>query len=395
MRESATDWPGWRGPKRDGHLSGFSAPKTWPRSLTKKWTISVGAGHSSPILVGNRAFALVRRGENEHTLCLDAATGKTLWEDRNPAPFDSVIFPAQRLGKAPRSTPLLHQGKLYVIGVGGILSCLDGASGRALWRKDFSKGFKIPMPVCGASLSPLIDGKRLYIHVGHGDEGAFLALDKDSGAELWRSPGEGPGYTSPQLMRVGGKNQLVTAAHNSWIGLDPNSGKSLWALNIRQNYFNHNSITPALRDGMLYGGANQRPTLALRIKPSGAPETLWETRDITMSTSSPVLSGNRLYAVNEKRRGQVCVLDTASGRTLWSCEGNKGENVTLIDAGEHLFAFSFDAQLFVYKKLVNGLVETARYDVADGATWASPALAGNRMLVKGADTLTLWEVPTR
>jgi outer membrane protein assembly factor BamB len=396
MRESTTDWPGWRGPKRDGHLSGFSAPKTWPQTLTRKWSLSIGEGHSSPILVGNRAFALVRRGETEHTLCIDAGTGKVLWEDKNPAPFDSVIFPAQRLGKAPRSTPLLYQGKLYVIGVGGVLSCLDARTGRALWRKDFSKGFKIPMPVCGASLSPLIDGRALYIHVGHGDEGAFVALDKNSGAELWRMSGEGPGYTSPQLMRIGGKQQLVTAAHNSWIGLDSNSGKLLWSVKNRQNYFNHNSITPAIAGDVLYCGANQRPTTALRVKPAGGgftAETLWETRDVTMSTSSPVLSGNRLYGVNEKRRGQVVVMDTATGRVLWACDGNKGENVTLVDVGSHIFAFSFDGQLFVYKKLTNGLVQQARYEMADGATWASPALSGNRMLVKGAEKLNLWEVP--
>jgi outer membrane protein assembly factor BamB len=393
MREPITDWPGWRGPRRDGHLSGFQAPKAWPKSFTKKWTVSVGEGHSSPILVGDRAFVLVRRGESEHTLCLDTSSGKTVWEDKVAAPFDSVIFPAQRLGKAPRSTPLLSSGKLYVIGVNGLLSCLDARSGRALWRKDFSSAFKIPMPVCGASLSPLIDGKKLYIHVGHGDEGAFVALDKDSGEQLWKASGEGPGYTSPQLLTLGGKKQLVTAAHNSWIGLDPLGGKLLWQVKIRQNYFNHNSITPAIAGDTLYCGANQRPTVALKIEPGlggFSAKTLWETRDVTMSTSSPVLSGNRLYGVNEKRRGQVVMMDTANGNVLWSCEGNKGDNVTLIDAGEHLFAFSFDGVLFVYKKLPDALAQVARYELADGATWASPALSGNRMLVKGADNLSLW-----
>lgn len=179
------DWPGWRGPTRDGHLVGFRSPATWPATLTKRWSVKAGEGQSSPIIAGKRAYALVRQGEQELTLCVDLLAGKTVWQDRVEAPFDSVIFPARRLGKSPRSTPLFHQGKLYTVGVNGLLSCFAADTGKVLWRRDFRKDFKVPMPVCGASLSPLVDGKRLYIHAGHDNDGAFFALDKDTGADLW------------------------------------------------------------------------------------------------------------------------------------------------------------------------------------------------------------------
>ena len=394
----AEDWNQWRGPRRDGHVRDFKAPAVWPKTLVKKWSISAGEGHSSPLLVGNRAYVLVRRGEQEHTLCLDAATGKTVWENKVSAPFDSVIFPAQRLGKSPRSTPLLHQGKLYTIGVNGLLTAFDAAQGTVLWRKDFSKNFKIPMPVCGASLSPLVVGKKLYIHVGHEAVGEFLALDKDTGATLWSWKGEGPAYTSPQLATIGGVSQLVTASHNMWIGLSAESGKLLWSASNRQNMFNHNSITPILVGDTLYGGANQRPTFAMKIVKKGeafVTEPIWETRDVTMSTSSPILDGGRLYVVNEKRRGQVMCLDRASGKTLWACDGSKGENVSLYDVGAFVLAFDAGGDLTVFEKVAAGLKETAKYEVADSAVWASPAISGQRLLVKGAETLTLWEVPSK
>jgi outer membrane protein assembly factor BamB len=392
----AEDWNQWRGPARNGHLVGFRYPAVWPKQLVKKWTLKLGEGHSSPIIVGNRAFTLTRQGEQEVTTCLDLNTGKTLWQERVNAPFDSVIFPARRLGKSPRSTPLYQGGKLYTLGVNGLLTCFQADTGKVLWRRDFAKQFPIPMPICGASLSPLIDGKRLYVHVGHDAQGAFFALDKDTGRELWAWRGEGPGYTSPLLATIGKTRQIVTASHNLWIGLNPDTGALLWSVPVRQNMFNHNSITPVIAGDTILCGGNQRPTFALSVKQAGGrwtTEKLWETRDVTMSTSSPILSGNRLYAVNEKRRGQVVCMSPESGKVLWACPGNKGEQVTLYDAGPYLLAFAMDGDLFVYRKEGDGLTEVARYAVADGAMWASPAVAGNQLLVKGAETLTLWEVP--
>ena len=393
---SSLDWPQWRGPRRDAHVAGFKVPARWPAQLTKKWSLTVGEGHASPIIVGNRAFVIVRQGNDEHVLCLDMASGKTLWKDVVTAPFDSVIFPATRLGKAPRSTPLWHQGKLYTIGVNGLMTCFDATKGAIVWRKDFSKQFPIPMPVCGASLSPLIDGKKLYVHAGHEATGAFLALDKDTGKELWAWKGEGPGYTSPQLVTIGGVKQLITASHNLWLGLSPEDGKQLWSLANRQNMFNHNSITPVISNDTVLCGANQRATFALKLTQSAgkwSTAKVWESRDVTMSTSSPVLDGKRVYVVNEKRRGQLAVMDFATGKITWECPGNKGEQVTLFDVGPVLLVSAQGGEVFAYQKSGDTLKEIAKYEVADSAMWASPAISGNRLLVKGASSLALWEIP--
>jgi outer membrane protein assembly factor BamB len=362
------------------------------------WSVPIGEGHSSPIIAGNRAYALVRRDSKEYTLCLNLADGKTIWQDVVDAPFDSVIFPAQRLGKAPRSTPLYHQNKLYTTGVNGLFTCFDASTGKVLWRRDYSTLFKIPMPICGAALSPLIDGKKIYLHVGHDDVGAFVALDKDTGKEIWRANGEGPAYASPVLARIGGKPQIVTASHNQFLGIDPENGKTLWNLRVRQNMFNHNSITPVVVGDTVLCGGNQRPTLALRIRRDGngwTAEKIWETRDVTLSTSSPVLSGNLLYVCNEKRRGQITAMELTSGKSTWACDGNKGENVTLYDIGPSLLAFTAAGELFVYRKAGETLTQTARYEVADSTMWASPAITDNKILVKGAETLTLWAIPAK
>jgi len=388
------DWPQWRGPERNGRFTAFKVPAKWPGALKKRWSLQLGEGHSSPILVGDRAYALVRSGDQEWMHCLDARNGKTVWVDKIVAPFDSVIFPAMRLGKAPRSTPIWYGGKLAVIGVNGVMTGYDAATGKILWRNDYAKRYKIPFPICGASLSPLIDGRKLYVHVGHEAEGSFLAIDKDSGRDIWASRFEGPAYTSPLLVTLGGVRQILTASHNMWVGLDPADGRMLWSMGNRQNMFNHNSITPAVSGEVVVCGANQRPTFAMKLVNKGgklAPEKIWETRDVTMSTSSPIIDGKRLIAVNEKRRGQIACMDMDSGRVLWECPGNKGENVTLYDIGGSILAFDAGGSMFVYRKTAAGLEESARYAVADSSVWASPAISGNRILVKGARELTLWE----
>lgn len=395
-KTAPTDWNQWRGPQRTGHVAGFPVPKRWPSQLVRRWSLPLGEGHSSPIVVGDRAYAIVRNGEQEWVHCLALSTGKTVWVDKTPAPFDSVIFPAMRLGKAPRSTPLWDEGRLYTIGVNGLMTCFDAASGKIVWRVDFSKRHKIPFPICGASLSPLIDGRKIYVHVGHEADGEFLALDKTTGRDIWATRFEGPGYTSPVLAKLGGMRQIVTASHNQWVGIDPESGKLLWGLANRQNMFNHNSITPAIAGETIVCGANQRPTFALRVRPAGgkwATEKIWETRDVTMSTSSPIIDGNRVIAVNEKRRGQVVCMALDSGKTLWECPGNKGENVSLFDVGPSVLAFDAGGSMFVYRKNGDALAEVAKYAVADSAVWASPAISGGRILVKGARELTLWELP--
>lgn len=333
------------------------------------------------------------------TRCLDLTDGRMVWEHRVPAPFDSVIFPARRLGKSPRATPLHADGRLYTLGVGGDLTCFDAATGRVAWRRDFRASFPTPMPICGASLSPLVDGPRIYVHAGHDDRGAIFALDRQTGREIWNRPGEGPGYTSPILATFDGRRMLVTAAHNSWLGLAPETGALLWSHAVRRSPFNHQSITPVVAGGLLVCGANQRPTLGLRPRRVGegwVVDRVWENAAVTMSTASPVAAGGLVYALNEKTRGQLVALDPGTGRTAWSCPGGRGEHVTLYAAGELVLVFSMSGDLLVQRRGAAGeLREIARYAVADGVTWSSPAVAGGLLLVKGGEQLALWALPGR
>jgi outer membrane protein assembly factor BamB len=387
------DWNQWRGPGRAGKIGGLSALRRWPKQLARQWKVDVGEGHSSPLAVGNRVFIFARQGENEVTRCLDLATGREVWQDRYPAPYE-LNPAAQRHGKGPKSTPVYADGRLFTLGIGGSLSCLDARTGKVVWRHDFTKQYKNAAPLYGTAMSPLVDNGLLIAHVGGHDDGALAAFDVRTGAARWRWTGDGPGYASPISVTLSGVRQIVTLTQKMIVGVEAATGKLLWSLPFNTPYA-QNIVTPvAVGDLLIFSGL-QQGTFACRVRNTGgrwAAERVWETREVSMYMSSPVASGNRLYGLSERRRGQMFALDTASGKVLWVDEGRFGENAAVFDAGSSVLALNAGGELVVFQKSGDSLKPAARYRVAEGSTWASPAFAGRRILIKDDQTLALWEI---
>ena len=151
------DWPQWRGPDRDAKVSAFTVPQTWPKELTRRWTVAVGLGDATPALVGGRLYVFARQGDEEVAMCLNAEDGKELWRDKHPAP-PVTGGPAQHSG--PRSSPTVAEGKVVTLGVAGVLSCLDAASGKVLWTREEFPG---AWPRFYAAMSPVVEIGRAHV----------------------------------------------------------------------------------------------------------------------------------------------------------------------------------------------------------------------------------------
>jgi outer membrane protein assembly factor BamB len=203
----AEDWPQWRGPHRDGMVSASAAPSVWPEHLKLRWKVTVGEGHSSPILAGGRIFVFSRQQDKEIASSIDPESGKIVWQQSDAAPY-TMNPAAERHGPGPKSTPVIADGRLYTLGISGVLTCWDAATGAVRWRKEFSKQYRQTSPLYGTAMSPVVDRGLVIAHVGGHDHGALTAFDTGSGEVRWQWTG-GNGDAKQYRSRIRGKREIA------------------------------------------------------------------------------------------------------------------------------------------------------------------------------------------
>jgi outer membrane protein assembly factor BamB len=388
-RVYAQDWPQWRGANRDGKVSGFTAPQDWPEELAQKWKQTVGSGDASPALVGDRLYVFTRQGEEEVVLCLDASSGNELWRDKCKTP--PVTGPPSR-HPGPRSSPAVGEGKVVTLGVTGVLSCLDAATGKVVWRKD---PFPNVVPTFFTSMSPIIVDGVAIAHLGGQGNGAIIAFDLATGNEKWRWAGEGPEYASPALLTVDGTKQIVTLAEKSIVGIGVADGKLLWQLPFVPGRRAYNAATPII-DGqtVIYTGAG-RGTKAVKIEKQGdgfAAKELWSNPDIAPQFNTPVLKDGFLFGLTNS--DNLFCINAQTGQIAWTDTTRRGSGgfAAIVDAGSVLLGLPSNSELIVFKPSSKEYAEVARIKVADTPTYAHPVIAGNRIFVKDAEAVTLWTI---
>lgn len=390
---SAQEWPQWRGPNRDGVLTGFAAPATWPQELTRVWKSPVGGGYSSPIVSGSRIYVHTQQEGKEVISSIDMKSGKTLWSQSYPADFNKNRY-AREMDKGPYSTPLVHDGSLYTLGTTGILSSFDARTGDLKWRKDFSEYADTSRLFCGTAMSPLVDRGLLMVHVGDDRTGWVIGFDANTGSERWRWKGDGPGYASPIVADLEGERQFITLTDKSVIGISVEDGRLLWSFSHADEW-NENIVTPVLDGNRLIISGVRQGTRAIELKKNGeawAPTQLWHNSKIRMYMSSPVLSGGFLYGLSSLRKGQFFCLDIRNGEARWTTLGREAENASILASQEFLFLLTDEGRLIVAAKSPEGFSPLARYTVADGPTWAHPVLWKGGILVKDSTSISLWRL---
>jgi outer membrane protein assembly factor BamB len=388
------DWGQWRGPNRDAVVERPAARGPWPAELRRLWRAEVGAGQSSPVVAGNSVFLFSRENGAEVARALDLRSGRPLWRQGYPAPYD--LYPgAAAYGSGPRSTPVVSDGRLFTFGIGGILSAFDAADGRLLWRKDFAGRFPATAPPFGTSMSPLMAGGLLIVHAGGHDRGALIAFDPATGTEKWSLAGEGPSYSSPILTTLSGQEQLVIQVHRRILGVDPAAGRVLWSLPF-VTPCDQNIVTPLRAGDRLLVSSLDKGTMAIALTRSGndwTPRISWHTTDVSMYMSSPVLAGAQVLGLSHKKKGQYFALDADTGQVRWTSAGGQGEHAAFLVAGDAVLALQGDGTLLVLPRDATSFAPSQKYRVADSATYAHAVPAKGGLLVKDETGLSLYALP--
>ncbi len=348
----ASDWPQWRGPNRDGVWTESGVLSSFPAAgLFPKWKVPVGLGYSSPIIAHGKLYlsdlVVERPIVHERVLCLDARTGKQLWKAEQDASAPDWFFNPEQM-RGPGSTPIIHDGRVYAIGMFFKLKCLETRTGTVVWKRDLVADYQFPPSSLDAS--PLIDGDRLIVPLGGKPDAGVVAFDRLTGREVWRALGEAATWSSPVIISAGGTRQLIVWMQQSITSLNPLNGAVYW----REPTVSGGSpgfsavSTPVIQgdrlliSGLMFQLDETRPAAKVLW-----PDTPSGTRRILSDTSTPLFKDDSIYS---PRSGGLFVrLDAATGRDGWQTntvtELRQGACVHLTPNGSSLFLFTDQGDL--------------------------------------------------
>lgn len=345
---AASDWPQWRGPKRDGVSTETGLLKQWPKDGPKQvWRFDdAGLGFSSMAIRDGKLYTLGTRKDDEIVLILDAATGKELW----PAKIGPIFtFQGNVWGDGPRSTPTLDGDMLYALGAQGDLIALDLKTKAEVWRKNLIKDFAGEMMTeWGYSESPLVHGDLLLVTPG-GKKGLMLALNKKTGATVWQSEEvthKAP-YSSIMPAEINGATQFIQLSYaipaGGFVNAFDTKGKLLWQAPASKGDNYAICPTPVVKDNLVYvtigygGGCH-----TFQIDAANKAKDLFSkaAQKSTKNTHGGViLLDGKIYGHSE-RLGWVCQ-DLMNGSMAWEDKSTfetKSGSITAAEGKLYLYA---------------------------------------------------------
>lgn len=375
----AQDWPHWLGPQRTGAIDVVIKP--WKGPLDVAWRTPVGEGHSSPIIANGKVFLHDKGpGADEEVLTAWDLSGKQLWKASNPRTEFKSMF-----GIGPRATPAYSMGRIYSLGVTGILICRNADDGKELWKKDLLIEFKAKNLFFGASSSPLVDDKNVYVMPG-GTDGSIVAFNKESGELVWKSGTDRASYASPMVTTFGDKTVLVFQTERGVVGLNPVDGKELFRTPLK-DLLNESSTTPVRIGDLLFASSVTFGSLGIKVEQKDgdwSSSQAWKNGKLTCYFGTPVMMNGMLYTVTGQIRPAAAALhcvDPKTGQAKWTKSGVGKYHATVYPTKDSLLMLEEGGDLVLFEANSENYKELARTKLC-GHTWAHPAYAQGMLFVR-------------
>lgn len=381
------DWPTWRGPDRNGVVSG-----SWPNSLDESslkqiWTRPLGDSYSGPIANGDLIFTTESKGGKETVYALSQSDGEIRWQVSWKGTLNVPFF-AARNGNWIRATPATDGKTLYVGGIRDVLVALDTETGNEKWRVDFAERFG-KVPDFGMVCSPIIDGSHIYIQAGKG----LHKLNATDGSILWSSLQDAGdmmtsgAFSSPIFGELNGIRQLLVQTRTLLSGINLESGEPYWKYEVAA-FRGMNILTPTLWKNALFTSSYGGRSILIDIEENRTPKVRWENK-IEGYMSSPVVLGDHLYM--HLRNKRFACLDLATGKEAWISKPF-GEYWSLVTNGERILALDQTGalRLIEHNPKEFQIVSERSLTTNEEEAWAHVGVLPGKVMVRSQKAMTMY-----
>jgi len=380
------DWPGFRGPDRDGVARGVRINPDWSSSPPiQLWRRPIGPGWSSFAVHGDLLYTQEQRGEDEIVAAYRVSTGAPVWAHR-----DTARFWESNGGAGPRATPTLANGRVYTFGATGILNALDAANGRLVWSRNVSADSNTKVPDWGFASSPLLVGDLVMVAAA----GKLAAYDVATGSPRWFGTDGGAGYSSPHLLTIHGVPQILLLDAHGATSVAPADGARLWDFAVASSSASAPIVQPAVTgDGDILISDGQGSSLYRVAVAPGAngwkAEERWKSTMLKPFFNDFVVHGGHAFGFD----GSILAcIDLADGKRQWKGGryGN-GQLVLLADQGL-LLVVSEEGELALVAAASDKFTELARMPAIEGKTWNHPVLVGDVLLIRNGEEMAAFRL---
>lgn len=402
----ARDWPQWLGARRDGVVSMPKLATRWSgRGPKVAWRKTSEDSYSSFAVGSGRVYTMVAEEGREAVVCWDLANGEERWKHQLEAGR------TYQYG-GPRATPTVSGDRLYVLTQGGVLLCLETASGKVVWSRDLVAECEAVPGRWGFACSPLVEDGRVYVALGGKGGRCLGAFRAEDGSTVWLSENDPVGYSSPVSATLGGVKQVIFFTGRRILGVTAAEGSLLWEFPWPTE-FEVNAATPvvirarigAVETAYVFVSSGYGKGCALlKIEQrdggrSFRARRVYESDALCCHFSTPVRFGDHVYGLDEKR--DLTCLNLRTGEVAWRFEREEEtegiravgfKKGSLIRVDDRLIVLGEDGKLAVVKATPDRYEEIAAARPFRERCWTVPVLAEGRLLVRDWKRIVCMEV---
>lgn len=379
------DWPQWMGPNRNGGVSEKESIPVWDKDGPKKlWSVGVGSGWSSPVVVGNRVYLHHRERDEEVLTALDATSGKEVFNVRQKTRYrDDFNF-----DDGPRATPCVHGKTIYTLGADGDLTAREVETGRQVWSRNVNTDYKVQKGFFGVATSPVVVEDRLLVNVG-GKGAGVVAFDLATGKELWKVSDDGVSYSSPVLAKIDEESLVVFFTRQGLLAVTPKKGAVRYQFEWRPRInASVNAANPIVSGNRIFLSTSYSRGAVLLEAAKGELKEVWSGDDaLSCHFNTPVLTASHLYGVDGRQEGGASLrcVEFGTGKVRWSEKGFGCAALLVFD--RQLLALTERGELVLFEQNAKVYQELARAEVLESPCRASPAYSDGKLFARDGKRL--------